>query len=400
MSKPTRSPLLGYNHNVKYKGRIYHVQTEDSGPANPHLFTHLYFEGTILATKRHQYDRESPEEVVRSLMQGQHKAILKDLKQALYDGRLASFFGQRGEDFEVGVTLTEMPPVTSEMAAAAAAAGAQAALAAATAAAAAGGMAPPSPADVALDLDAVPQDAGSTPPPEMMPPAPTALPHSPGGPGVYQMKKDTQRRFAPPRPSDPMLPLVVFDPPATPAPVARAAPPQASVGRTTESLTRLTGGMKPLDATPPPKSSQVVVQRQVVVGGPARAVGPGGRPRRPAQPIPYVVKEGSHPLVNQPTPPPQRPPGAPGRSIPGGPGGGVQLPPNPVLPSRAVSPPPRAGRISAPVPLMAPHPPTTNAPRTSNTGAAPPPGQSSSELISDKSLDEVILAYLSQGEKE
>src|ERR1051326_2938636 len=47
MAKPHRSPLLGYNHNVKYRGRIFHVQTEDSGPANPRLFTHLYYEGTI-----------------------------------------------------------------------------------------------------------------------------------------------------------------------------------------------------------------------------------------------------------------------------------------------------------------------------------------------------------------
>src|SRR3954451_7289443 len=102
MAKPTRSPLLGYNHNVKYKGRIYHVQTEDSGPANPHLFTHLYYEGTILATKRHEYDRESADDVVRGLMQGQHKAILKELRHGLHDARLSGFFGGRGEGMAPG----------------------------------------------------------------------------------------------------------------------------------------------------------------------------------------------------------------------------------------------------------------------------------------------------------
>ncbi|HXU79826.1 MAG TPA: hypothetical protein VN914_00395, partial [Polyangia bacterium] len=101
MAKPVRSPLLGYNHNVKYKGRIYHVQTEDSGPTNPRLFTHLYFEGTILATKRHEYDAASAEDVVRGLMQGQHKAILKDLKQSLLDDRLTAFFSRRSESFVV-----------------------------------------------------------------------------------------------------------------------------------------------------------------------------------------------------------------------------------------------------------------------------------------------------------
>ncbi|MGA9654767.1 MAG: hypothetical protein WBV96_12735, partial [Polyangia bacterium] len=99
MGKPIRSPLLGYNHNVRYGGRILHVQTEDSGPANPHLFTHLFFEGSILATKRCEYDAASAEDGVRELMQVQHKEILKELKQGLYDDRLGDFFAARGEVF-------------------------------------------------------------------------------------------------------------------------------------------------------------------------------------------------------------------------------------------------------------------------------------------------------------
>jgi hypothetical protein len=109
MAKPVRSPLLGYNHNVKYKGRVYHVQTEDSGPANPRLFTHLYFEGTILASKKHEYDAASAEDTVRGLMQGQHKSILKDLKQSLLDDKLGTFFARRNEPFAV-VEATEVPP--------------------------------------------------------------------------------------------------------------------------------------------------------------------------------------------------------------------------------------------------------------------------------------------------
>ena len=81
MAKPARSPLLGYNHNVKYGGHIFHVQTEDSGPGNPHVFTHLFFEGSILASKRGQYEPDLPEDEVRAMMQAQHKAILKELKQ-------------------------------------------------------------------------------------------------------------------------------------------------------------------------------------------------------------------------------------------------------------------------------------------------------------------------------
>ena len=99
MAKPARSPLLGYNHNVKYGGHIFHVQTEDSGPGNPHVFTHLFFEGSILASKRGQYEPDLPEDEVRAMMQAQHKAILKELKQTAYDERITRFFSLRGEPF-------------------------------------------------------------------------------------------------------------------------------------------------------------------------------------------------------------------------------------------------------------------------------------------------------------
>ena len=33
MPKPTRSPVLGYNHNVRYRGHVFHVQTGTLYPA-------------------------------------------------------------------------------------------------------------------------------------------------------------------------------------------------------------------------------------------------------------------------------------------------------------------------------------------------------------------------------
>ena len=119
MANPTRGPLLGYNHNVKYGGHIFHVQTEDSGPGNPHLFTHLFFEGSILASKRGQYAPNTPEGEVRAMMQAQHKAILKELKQTAYDERIAHFFATRGETFRSDDFLSDSvespaPSVVSE----------------------------------------------------------------------------------------------------------------------------------------------------------------------------------------------------------------------------------------------------------------------------------------------
>jgi len=83
-----RSPILGYNHNVRYRGVIFHVQTEDSGIQNPHVFTHLFHGGVILSTRKLVYDADAAEDVVRSLMQAQHKAALKDLKNGVFDDKI------------------------------------------------------------------------------------------------------------------------------------------------------------------------------------------------------------------------------------------------------------------------------------------------------------------------
>src|SRR5215831_11971155 len=89
-----RSPLLGYNHNIRYAGRLYHVQTEDSGLQNPHVFTHLFFGGTILASKRSNYDPESTDQAVQKVMQAQHKAMLKELRAGAFDDKIEKHFGE------------------------------------------------------------------------------------------------------------------------------------------------------------------------------------------------------------------------------------------------------------------------------------------------------------------
>mgnify|MGYP003594460483 FL=1 len=83
MSK--RPPLLGYNHNVRHAGRLFHVQTEDSGPARPVLTTHLFIEGTILSSQRTPYSIDEPETVTQKRMQDQHKGMLKRLRDGLFD---------------------------------------------------------------------------------------------------------------------------------------------------------------------------------------------------------------------------------------------------------------------------------------------------------------------------
>src|SRR5262252_8313588 len=92
-----QSPVLGYNHNLRHGGRVFHVQTEDSGQGYARLHTHLFYEGTILSTKKQEYDPNAPEEAVRALMQQLHKSMIKELTKGEHDARIGAFFVARGQ---------------------------------------------------------------------------------------------------------------------------------------------------------------------------------------------------------------------------------------------------------------------------------------------------------------
>lgn len=81
--------LLGYNHNVTYKGSVFHIQTEDSGVKNPRIITLLYRDGVILCSKRTSYADilmiDCLETVVEDLMKEQHKEMLRRLKNGDFD---------------------------------------------------------------------------------------------------------------------------------------------------------------------------------------------------------------------------------------------------------------------------------------------------------------------------
>ena len=81
--------IPGFNHNIKHKGRVYHIQTEDSGPKNPHIITHLFVGGNILASKKTQYSelvgQTEYEKTVRSMMEEQHKQMLRNLVNGVFD---------------------------------------------------------------------------------------------------------------------------------------------------------------------------------------------------------------------------------------------------------------------------------------------------------------------------
>src|SRR5688572_17185223 len=85
-----QSPLLGYNNNVRHKGRVFHIQTEDSGVNHPHIITHLFMDGgRILKSVKKSYAEhvgiDGMSEIVRGLMKEQHKAMFIALRDGQFD---------------------------------------------------------------------------------------------------------------------------------------------------------------------------------------------------------------------------------------------------------------------------------------------------------------------------
>lgn len=84
------SPLLGYNNNVRHKGRVFHIQTEDSGVNHPHIITHLFMDGgRILKSVKKSYAEhvgsDGMTEIVRQMMKEQHKAMFIALRDGQFD---------------------------------------------------------------------------------------------------------------------------------------------------------------------------------------------------------------------------------------------------------------------------------------------------------------------------
>ncbi|MBL8123419.1 MAG: hypothetical protein KIT61_01895 [Pyrinomonadaceae bacterium] len=85
--------ITGFNTDIEFQGKTYHVQTEDKGLARPILLSLVYDGGTILASKRAPYDDllidEFDEAVLSERLQKQHRTIcaairagrLEDLKR-------------------------------------------------------------------------------------------------------------------------------------------------------------------------------------------------------------------------------------------------------------------------------------------------------------------------------
>jgi hypothetical protein len=86
--------ILGFNHNVTYKGVLFHVQTEDSGMEKPHIITLLYHGGVIISSKKISYADivkiDNLNGIIEELMKEQHTEMMRRLKGGEFDEKINS----------------------------------------------------------------------------------------------------------------------------------------------------------------------------------------------------------------------------------------------------------------------------------------------------------------------
>ena len=111
--------LSGFNTNFRYRGVLFHVQTEDSGLENPHVITHLFHGGNIMSSEKRDYSdliAELPaselDGAIRKVMEGLHKSMLKQLSRGEHDVSIEQRMGP--DIFRVLATdnLSDPPTVT------------------------------------------------------------------------------------------------------------------------------------------------------------------------------------------------------------------------------------------------------------------------------------------------
>ncbi|KIG13650.1 hypothetical protein DB30_07858 [Enhygromyxa salina] len=110
----SRSPQLGYNHNIPHRGRLYHVQTEDSGVKRAHIFTHVFYDGTIISSNKVDYDPgaevENLDQHIIGLMQESHKSMIRNLRRGVYDDKIVQYIGEHPEGAHDAAPKESPPP--------------------------------------------------------------------------------------------------------------------------------------------------------------------------------------------------------------------------------------------------------------------------------------------------
>lgn len=109
--------LPGFNHNIRYRDRLFHVQTEDNGLQQPVLVTQVFIGGHVLAVERSKYDdlisvadEGARSEALKQRMQEQHKRLLKRLVGGELDDRVQDYLDNEAPESDALSEIDQQLP--------------------------------------------------------------------------------------------------------------------------------------------------------------------------------------------------------------------------------------------------------------------------------------------------
>lgn len=108
------SMLIGFNNDVEFNGRMFHIQTEDHGIKDGHITTILFFNGQILESKKISYqdvikdvkDEEERKKAIKKKMVDLHREFYKKLFDGIYEERV--------DKLASGKSSVKMPTLSDE----------------------------------------------------------------------------------------------------------------------------------------------------------------------------------------------------------------------------------------------------------------------------------------------
>jgi hypothetical protein len=85
----------GFNTDVRIGAQVFHVQTEDRGPAHPAIDTAVYHNGRVLIRRSSHYKQFADSEAftteeLRQRVEKQHRGVIDDLRSGALDSEIAT----------------------------------------------------------------------------------------------------------------------------------------------------------------------------------------------------------------------------------------------------------------------------------------------------------------------
>jgi hypothetical protein len=111
--------ITGYNTDVRHRGLVFHVQTEDKGLSNPCVESLVYVGGQILTRKKSDYTQlvkaGEGKEAIATLMERQHRRTITEIRSGQLDAQVTEQLEQvAGSRVAVPAAMAEASDTADE----------------------------------------------------------------------------------------------------------------------------------------------------------------------------------------------------------------------------------------------------------------------------------------------